>query len=69
MDLETAEVKRQKMVPAAAAETPVQGATTGTRSNLDRNKSKSVLSITARSGMAARGNSSLTKNVPLYSDT
>jgi hypothetical protein len=59
MDLETAEVKRQRMAPptTTAAEPRASSvAAPGPRSNLDRNKSKSVMSVTAKTGTVARGN-------------
>jgi hypothetical protein len=59
MDLETAEVKRQRMAPPAAttaAEPRASSVAAPARSNLDRNKSKSVMSVTAKTGTVARGN-------------
>jgi hypothetical protein len=59
MDLETAEVKRQRMAPPAttAAEPRASSvAAPAARSNLDRNKSKSVMSVTAKTGTVVRGN-------------
>jgi hypothetical protein len=58
MDLETAEVKRQRMAPPAttAAEPRASSVAAPARSNLDRNKSKSVMSVTAKTGTVVRGN-------------
>lgn len=52
MDLETAEVKRQKMAPPGIEVIPPPPVVT---SNLNKMKSKSVMNITARAGTAARG--------------
>lgn len=50
MDLETGEAKRQKIAAHTPAEAPPV-----TRTNLDKTKSKSMLSVTGRTGPAARG--------------
>ena len=53
MDLETAEAKRQKMAPPAVEVAAAAGKVGGAKSSLDRNKSKSMMSVTGRTGAAA----------------
>jgi hypothetical protein len=56
VDLETAEAKRQKMAPPVPTITTT-AAGGGSKTNLDKNKSKSMMSVTSRTagGAAVRG--------------